>query len=152
MLGTHVVRIDHIGSTSIPGMVAKDVIDVQVIVHSLHPEEPLIDAFALGGFARRREDWNQQDHVPPFDPQAAEMWRKLVFGPPPSERPSNILVRVIGSANERYAILFRDFLRANDGARRAWNEFKIWACGRSRRPRHVWAGEGSGHGRSSPGG
>lgn len=125
MLGAHVVRIDHIGSTSVPGLVAKDVIDVQVIVRSLHPEEPLIDAFTRSGFALRKDDWNQQDHIPASGPPAAEMWRKLVFGSPPSDRPSNIHVRVLGAANERYALLFRDFLRANEGARQAWSEFKI---------------------------
>jgi dephospho-CoA kinase len=31
---------------------------------------------------------------------------------------------VEGRANERYALLFRDYLRANDGARQAWAEFK----------------------------
>lgn len=34
-VGAEIVRVDHIGSTSVPGMAAKDCIDVQVIVRSL---------------------------------------------------------------------------------------------------------------------
>ena len=40
--GPAAVRIDHIGSTSVPGMPAKDVIDVQIIVRHL-PNKPLVD-------------------------------------------------------------------------------------------------------------
>jgi GrpB-like predicted nucleotidyltransferase (UPF0157 family) len=36
-LGDLALRIDHIGSTSIPGLAAKDRIDVQVTVTSLEP-------------------------------------------------------------------------------------------------------------------
>lgn len=36
-LGRLAVRIDHIGSTSVPGLAAKDNIDVQVTVRALEP-------------------------------------------------------------------------------------------------------------------
>ena len=38
ILGSLAVRIDHIGSTSVPGLGAKDVIDIQVTVRELTPE------------------------------------------------------------------------------------------------------------------
>ena len=38
ILGALALRIDHIGSTSVPGMFAKDVIDIQVTVQSLTPQ------------------------------------------------------------------------------------------------------------------
>jgi dephospho-CoA kinase len=38
--------------------------------------------------------------------------------------PSNVHVRVRGRANQRYALLFRDYLRADERAREAWGEFK----------------------------
>ena len=37
-LGGLALRIDHIGSTSVPGLGAKDVIDVQITVQALTPE------------------------------------------------------------------------------------------------------------------
>jgi dephospho-CoA kinase len=48
-----------------------------------------------------------------------------VFSPAPGQRLSNVHVRVAGRANERYALLFRDYLRANAPARGAWALFKI---------------------------
>jgi GrpB-like predicted nucleotidyltransferase (UPF0157 family) len=43
-LGSAAVRIDHIGSTSVPGLPAKPVIDIQVSVRSLEP----MDAYTSG--------------------------------------------------------------------------------------------------------
>src|SRR3954465_13008925 len=39
-LGPVAIRIDHIGSTSVPGLAAKPIIDVQVSVAELQPEAP----------------------------------------------------------------------------------------------------------------
>jgi len=52
----------------------------------------------------------------------------MVFGPPKTERASNVHVRVAGSPNERYALLCRDFLRADVRAAVTWGAFKArWA-------------------------
>jgi GrpB-like predicted nucleotidyltransferase (UPF0157 family) len=42
-LGTTVLRIDHIGSTSIPGLAAKPIIDIQISVAAFEP----LDAYRL---------------------------------------------------------------------------------------------------------
>jgi len=52
-------------------------------------------------------------------------WDKLVFATPETTRASNIHVREAGSANERYALLFRDYLRSDESARDAWAAFKV---------------------------
>jgi GrpB-like predicted nucleotidyltransferase (UPF0157 family) len=39
-LGDMALRIDHIGSTSVPGLVAKPIIDIQVSVARLDPVAP----------------------------------------------------------------------------------------------------------------
>ena len=39
-LGDIALRIDHIGSTSVPGLAAKPIIDVQISVAALEPVEP----------------------------------------------------------------------------------------------------------------
>lgn len=44
------LRIDHIGSTSIPGMDAKPIIDVQISVASLDPVDPFRIPLESAGF------------------------------------------------------------------------------------------------------
>jgi GrpB-like predicted nucleotidyltransferase (UPF0157 family) len=124
-LGSLAVRVDHIGSTSVPGLAAKDVIDVQVIVTSLQATAAITEAMRRIGYQLRAGEWNLRDHVPAGWQGPDSEWDKLVFGPPGGERPTNVHVRVHGRANERYALLFRDYLRANRRARQAWDEFKL---------------------------
>jgi GrpB-like predicted nucleotidyltransferase (UPF0157 family) len=121
--GSSVLRVDHIGSTSVPGMVAKDCIDVQAIVRSLSDEQ-LTGGLLSAGFTTSPGAWEYRDHVPERwngDPAA---WDKLVFRPPAGTRTGNVHVRVAGRPNERYALLFRDFLTQDQAAREAWAEFK----------------------------
>jgi GrpB-like predicted nucleotidyltransferase (UPF0157 family) len=119
-----VVAIDHIGSTAVPGLPAKDVIDAQVIVRSLAPHQQILAALATVGFVQRPGDWNLRDHIPSGWVGDDREWDKLVVGPLRGQRASNVHVRAAGSANERYALLFRDYLRAEPAARHAWGEFK----------------------------
>jgi dephospho-CoA kinase len=117
------IRVDHIGSTSVPGLRAKDVIDVQVIVAELESNE-ISQALGRMGFEQRMGAWNLRDHVPAGWVGNPARWSKLVFAPVGSFRPSNVHVRRSGAPNERYALLFRDFLRSNSEARDAWGRFK----------------------------
>ena len=103
------MHIDHIGSTSVPGLGAKDVIDIQVTVRELAPEvrQRLID----GGY----EYWEamSHDHVPLGGDADPRLWAKFFFNQPKGRRRANVHVRVDGAPNQRYAILFRDYLRAH---------------------------------------
>jgi len=120
------IAIDHIGSTAIPGLVAKPVIDAQVIVASLDERDALTGLFGDAGFDPRPGDWNLRDHVPPGWSGDAGGWSKFVLGPRELTEPlCNIHVRASGSPNERYALLFRDFLRDDPMAREAWGAFKV---------------------------
>lgn len=109
--------VEHVGSTAIPGMTAKDVIDVQVRLPFLD-EEAVTGRFREIGFRRRPEEWNNlertRDGVIP----------KLVFAPRQGARPQNVHVRVDGTAGARDTLLFRDYLRASAEAVRAWSDFK----------------------------
>jgi len=49
-LGDAVVRIEHVGSTSVPGLAAKPVIDIQVSVRSLTPRAPIVDRLVATGY------------------------------------------------------------------------------------------------------
>jgi GrpB-like predicted nucleotidyltransferase (UPF0157 family) len=109
ILGPSALRIDHIGSTSVPGLGAKDVIDIQITVAELTPElrDNLVDA----GY----QYWAAaaHDHVPLGEDETPQLWKKLFFYQPDGARRTNVHVRVAGSYNQRYALLFRDYLHAH---------------------------------------
>lgn len=52
-LGPQALRIDHIGSTSVPGLAAKPVIDVQISVPDLEPVDAYRSAIEGAGFVWR---------------------------------------------------------------------------------------------------
>jgi GrpB-like predicted nucleotidyltransferase (UPF0157 family) len=120
-LGELALRIDHIGSTSVPGLAAKDIIDVQVTVASFDP--PLVERFAAAGYTLR--EGNTADHRPPFDAASPDSdWEKRYFDPPEGARPQHIHVRIQGRANQRYPLLFRDYLRAHPHMASSYAELK----------------------------
>src|SRR4030095_11323436 len=49
-LGDAVLAIDHIGSTAVPGLAAKDIIDIQVSVADLADADRLAPAFPHAGY------------------------------------------------------------------------------------------------------
>ena len=109
--------VDHIGSTSVPGMPAKDCIDAMVRVRSLDDTD--CGALLAEGFRERPEAWNRVETL------EASTYPKRVFAPPPGGRSVNIHVREVGSLTARYSLLFRDYLRADASSRTAWGQFKI---------------------------
>jgi GrpB-like predicted nucleotidyltransferase (UPF0157 family) len=120
-LGPLALRIDHIGSTSVPGLAAKDIIDVQVTVQAFTPA--LDEGMQAAGFACAAHV--TEDHRPPGDDVTSpQEWEKRLYHEPEGQRPSNIHVRVAGRANQRYPLLFRDYLRANPAAAAAYAELK----------------------------
>lgn len=119
-LGDLAVRIDHIGSTSVPGLSSKDVIDIQITVAAL-------DESVVAGMRRiryTRPEGVLRDHVPPNFVEPETEWEKLYFNPPPGQRSTHTHVRVLGRANQRYALLFRDYLRGHPATAEAYAELK----------------------------
>ena len=53
-----------------------------------------------------------------------EEWRKLFFRPPEGQRRTNLHIRQAGRANQRYALLFRDYLRVDPQSRGAYQQIK----------------------------
>ena len=120
-LGETALRIDHVGSTAVPGLAGKDRIDVQVSVRSLGGRD-VSDAITSLGY--RAFDGIQRDHRPAGAVGPDADWQKRFFTSQPGERGVNIHVRESGRANERYALLFRDYLRAHPNAASAYAELK----------------------------
>jgi len=114
-LGPRAIRIDHIGSTSVPVLGAKDVIDVQITVEELNPK--IIQKLINAGY----EHWGNitSDHVPLGEDEDPKLWEKLFFNQPQGQRRANIHVRVDGNPNQRYPLLFRDYLRAHPNSARS---------------------------------
>jgi len=119
-LGPRALRIDHIGSTSVPGLAAKDVIDVQISVGSLSEPGVLDDAMAACGAEFRA---GAVDHRPPGTPVHARELDKRFYAKSGPRR-ANIHIRVEGRFNQRYALLCRDYLRAHPDAADAYAEIK----------------------------
>jgi GrpB-like predicted nucleotidyltransferase (UPF0157 family) len=128
VLGPRALRIEHIGSTAIAGMAAKDVIDLQVSVADLEPaardfDEPL----GTQGFQRVPYE---HDHVPAGLEDDPGRWVKRLW----SRRGHaagdvNLHVRRAGAPHERGALLFRDWLRAHPAAVPAYSAFKRGLAG-----------------------
>jgi GrpB-like predicted nucleotidyltransferase (UPF0157 family) len=122
VFGPLALRIEHIGSTSVPGLAAKDIIDVQVSVASLDLPDPLIARLAEVGLPLVDGLW--KDHVPPGAPTDPAEWSKRYAKPPADAREVHVHIRRAGAANERYARLFRDYLRAAPAAAATYAEIK----------------------------
>lgn len=61
-LGDRVVAIDHVGSTAVPGLPAKPVIDIDLIVADSADEEAWVPALERDGFVLRVREPDWQEH------------------------------------------------------------------------------------------
>jgi GrpB-like predicted nucleotidyltransferase (UPF0157 family) len=121
-LGARALAIHHIGSTSVPNLAAKDVIDVQITVSKL--EEDALKPFLEGaGFV-----WREgviHDHCPPgLTLSEGELEKHFVAWELNGIRRANVHIRIEGRFNQRYALLCRDYLRSHAMARDAYAEIK----------------------------
>jgi len=124
-LGERALTVDHIGSTSVPGLVAQDVIDLQVGVLELsdadNPE--FVNALAGQGFPRSEgEDSTSVRALPWIDDATLARQRFHVSADP--GRAVNLHVREIDGPGWRYALLFGDWLRAEPEEREGYAALK----------------------------
>lgn len=120
VLGDHALRIDHIGSTAVPGLAAKDRIDIQITVAELNAE--LLEKLFAMGLTRNKTLIH--DHVPPGASDVKQEWEKWLFVQRGGRCDANIHVRIMGRLNQRYPILFRDYLRCHPATANAYAELK----------------------------
>jgi GrpB-like predicted nucleotidyltransferase (UPF0157 family) len=121
-LGNAGQRIEHVGSTSVPGLAAKPVIDIQVSMPDLAAEGLYTAQLERAGVQLRYRD-DQHRFFRPFP-----------------GRPWDVHVHVCaaGSRWERRHLLFRDYLRVSAEARVAYVEVKFAAA-------HLWRGDRMGY-------
>jgi GrpB-like predicted nucleotidyltransferase (UPF0157 family) len=110
-LGPLARRIDHNGSTSVPGLAAKPVIDIQISVDTLQPLDAYATPLRILGYS----------HVP----HAAD---DLVcpFFHRPATWPHTHHIHVVehGGTEERRTLAFRDYLRDHADVSLAYAELK----------------------------
>lgn len=115
-LGMIAHRIEHVGSTSVPGLAAKPIIDVQVSVPDLAGEQAYLPAMDRVGLQLRSRD-DLHRYFRPF---------------PGRPRDVHVHVCAVGSTWEHEHLRFRDYLRTHPRARDAYAQVKreaavIWA-------------------------
>lgn len=116
-----ILAVDHIGSTSVPGLAAKDVIDLQVAVPDLDAADRAAPLLAAAGFPL--VPGAGSDTPKPTDPDPGQ-WQKRFHANADPGRPVNLHVRAAGSPGWRYALMFRDWLRDDATARNLYETHK----------------------------
>ncbi|QIK66730.1 GrpB family protein [Nocardioides sp. HDW12B] len=104
-LGAAAVQVEHIGSTSVPGLAAKPIIDVLVTVGDVTAEEDYLDPLLEAGYVLR----------------VREPGHRLVRTP---ERDANVHVMGAGDPLVEAYLLFRDRLRADPDDRALYERTK----------------------------
>ena len=107
-LGERALRIEDIGSTSVPGLAAKPIVDILLVVSDSSDEASYAPELESAGYELRIREPEFHEH--------------RLFKPPAGD--VNLHVLTVGSSEiERY-LLFRDRLRANGDDRRRYEEIK----------------------------
>ncbi|MEV7604243.1 dephospho-CoA kinase [Paenarthrobacter sp. NPDC089322] len=117
----HILGVDHIGSTSVPGLAAKDVLDLQIAVPDLETADrigPLLGAAGFPPVPHANRDTPKPTHPDP------DQWQKRFHANADPGRAVNLHVRVAGSPGWHYALLFRDWLRSDHDALRLYEAHK----------------------------
>jgi dephospho-CoA kinase len=115
--GWRAQRIDHIGSTAVPGLDAKDVLDVQVVVADLEAAKRLAEDLGAVGLVKLAGHWrdNANDGTTPDKAYATNA---------DPARAVNCHIRPADSPFWRETLLLRDWLRAHPDGVREYAELK----------------------------
>jgi GrpB-like predicted nucleotidyltransferase (UPF0157 family) len=107
-LGDRVLQLDHVGSTSVPGLPAKPLIDINLVVADTTDEDAYVPPLeAIGYELRVREpDWFEHRMLRGFDP------------------PVNLHVFPRGCEEIDRMLRFRDHLRTNEADRELYARTK----------------------------
>jgi GrpB-like predicted nucleotidyltransferase (UPF0157 family) len=98
-LGDIALRIDHIGSTAIPGIAAKPIIDILISVDSFEPFGNIQNPLAALGYIWQTDNPDKT---------------KRYYREPVGMRRTHVHVQKHGSWGQQFALLFRDYLRSNE--------------------------------------
>lgn len=114
-LGARVLGLEHVGSTSVPGLAAKPVVDVVLAVASSADEAAYAPALEAAGYVLRIREPEWHEH-------------RMFKGP---DTNVNLHVFTVGSPEIRRMVVFRDWLRAHPEDRERYEAVKRALAGRS---------------------
>lgn len=109
-LGDLAQRIDHVGSTAVPGLGAKPTIDIQVSLTALVPRDPYVQAIRDLGYRWVLDPWSDEHEYFSLDQDG--------------ERAFQIHACQAGGDWERRHLAFRDWLRAHADDAARYEELK----------------------------
>jgi GrpB-like predicted nucleotidyltransferase (UPF0157 family) len=107
-LGDRVIRLEHVGSTSVPGLAAKPLIDILLVVADTADEAAYVPALEAAGYVLRIREPGWFEH-------------RLFKGP---DTDVNLHVFSQGCPEGDRMLLFRDWLRANPEDRELYERTK----------------------------
>lgn len=140
VFGERDADVQHIGSTSVEGLPAKDIIDLQVSVDRLGTCDEVADDLQSAGFVDVQALAPLAPGVARDHPRDAvsgpDQWEKRLYAGVDSDQRVIVHVRRRGAANWRYALLFRDWLRADAAARDEYAELKAGIAAEHARDAH----------------
>jgi GrpB-like predicted nucleotidyltransferase (UPF0157 family) len=108
VLGSTAVLIEHAGSTSVPGLAAKPIIDIVLAVPDSAAEEAYLPALEAAGYVLRIREPGWFEH-------------RLLKGP---DTDINMHVFTAGASEIDRMLMFRDWLRVNDADRELYLQVK----------------------------
>ena len=120
------VAIEHIGSTAVPGLAAKPVVDIMAAVASLEHADALIDCLCDNGYTTSAE----------FNASLTD--RKWLMRWRDGHRTHHLHIVVADSAQWHDRLAFRDALRNESALARRYAEFKAELAVRHRRDRAAY--------------
>ena len=129
-LGDQATRVEHVGSTAVPGLGAKPVVDIQVSVRSMAPRAAYADALVQLGYRWALDPWTDEH----------EFFSREENG----ERAFHIHVCGENSDWERRHLAFRDWLRNHPEDAAAYERLKRDLAGRHPRDPYTYTDEKSG--------
>jgi dephospho-CoA kinase len=115
--GDSVIRIDHIGSTAVAGLPAREVLDIQLVVDDLGAAGRVAEAARPAGFVSVPGQWFGTDRYGTEHPE------EVLVGADPG-RPANLHIRPVWAPIWLETLLFRDWLRAHNHERDAYAAVK----------------------------
>jgi GrpB-like predicted nucleotidyltransferase (UPF0157 family) len=119
-----VTVVEHIGSTAIPGLSAKPILDLMPGIARLEDGPPTIPSMETLGYTCRGE------HGIP-----GRLYFEMVRG---GRRVAHAHMFVVGTVDWERHILFRDYLRAHPETARAYGELKMTLAARHRNDRAAY--------------
>ncbi|MBU3916338.1 GrpB family protein [bacterium] len=112
------VNFDHFGSTSIPNVAAKPIIDIGIDIKDFSVADQILKKVELLGY-------NYESSIENFIPDCRFLWKGEQSQGPFDIHKIHVHIRSINSDNRINAILFRDYLRSHPETAEIYSEMKI---------------------------